>query len=456
MQYGTLLLSKVIDNNDVAALKRFGVEESHFATEAERKAYRFIVDYAEQNRNQAPSYATVVAEIDGFDYVPAVEDSYEYLTKQLKSHAAKMDVIRLFNGDPENPRKQPLATKKFEELDGHSYLDWLISEIERVKMRTDVRLKVGTSVKTDIDSFLSEYRERKAGKSFRVWKSKFPSINDEIGGYLSGNMYTWYGRSGRGKSVFAMEEALEAAIQGARVLVWAMEMSRFEWMARAYSSISARQGIVSATIDGVDYEAGFENKALLMGRLTEEFEKGFEVFLYRLAEGEYMSGDIILRAADDEDFMKRDVKQLEADIIATKADVVVIDPIYLMDYEANTSKTAGGDVANTSKKIRRIAGYTNTTIHVITQADEVKDDTDENGNREIRPPKRAEIKKTKSVLEDAANVFGIDTCDGRGMIEIGKGRNGGEGAQIEVVYMPNFGIVREMETGEAVAQKYGF
>jgi replicative DNA helicase len=334
--------------------------------------------------------------------------------------------------------------------------EWLQSEVESIKINTNTSSKIGTDIKADAESFLAEYRKRKAGESFKIWRSKFPNINEQIGGYLSGNMYTWYGRSGRGKSVFTMEEAIEAAAQGANVLVWAMEMSRFEWMARAYSSISARAGTVNANIDGIDYEAGFENRALLTGKLSDEFEAGFEIFLTQMAEGEHLPGNITLRAADDADFFKRDVKQLEADILATKADVVVVDPIYLMDYEANTSKVAGGDVANTSKRIRRLAGLTGAVIHVITQADEVKDDRDEEGNRELRAPKRAEIKKTKAVLEDAANVFGIDTLDGSGIIEIGKGRNGGEGTQVEVLYLPNYGIVREVATGEAVANQFNF
>jgi replicative DNA helicase len=53
-------------------------------------------------------------------------------------------------------------------------------------------------------------------------------------------------------------------------------------------------------------------------------------------------------------------------------------------------------------------------------------------------------------------VFGIDTLDGAGIIEIGKGRNGGEGTQVEVLYLPNYGIVREVETGEAVAKQFDF
>jgi hypothetical protein len=448
MIHGQLFLSKVIDSADVGALKRFNITAADMPTEAERQALKFIADYAEQNRGQAPSYDTVVTEVPGFDYMPNVESDYAYMAKQIKANAAKTHLADFINGK--------FGNMYAEEKDGNKLLEDLLSEVERIKMRTNVRSKIGTDIKTDATSFLDEYRRRKAGESFKIWQSKFPTITKEVGGFMSGNMYAWYGRSGRGKSVFTMEEAIESAAQGANVLVWSMEMSRFEWMARAYSSISARYGIATATIDGIDYDAGFENRQLLMGGLSEEFEAGFEVFLLRMNEGEYLPGNITLRAADDEDFMNRGVAQLEADILATKADVVVVDPIYLMDYESNTSKVAGGDVANTSKKIRRIAGYTGATIHVITQAEEVRDDTDEDGNRELRAPKRAEIKKTKAILEDSANVFGIDSLDGRGLIEAGKARNGGEGVQVEVTYLPNYGIVNEMETGEAAASQFDF
>jgi hypothetical protein len=450
MHYTQMLLSKAIDDNNVQTLTKYGITAKDCATEGDRQTLRFILDYAEKNRGQAPGYAVVTAECPDFVYTPQVGDSYEFLAKEIKKHSAKVQFAELVNGK---------LGEQFESVgqkDIFKLFEWLQSEVESIKINTNTCSKVGTDVKADAESFLDEYRKRKAGESFKIWKSKFSSINREIGGYYSGNMYTWHGRSGRGKSVFTMEEAIEAAAQGANVLIWACEMSRFEWMARAYSSISARAGIVNANIEGVNYEAGFENRALLTGGLSDEFEAGFEVFLLQLAEGEHLPGNITVRAADDVDFFNRGVKQLEADILATKADVVVVDPIYLMDYEANTSKVAGGDVANTSKRIRRLAGLTGSVIHVITQADEVKDDRDDEGNRELRAPKRAEIKKTKAVLEDAANVFGIDTLDGAGIIEIGKGRNGGEGTQVEVLYLPNYGIVREVETGESVARQFDF
>jgi len=436
--YGTSIHSKIIDNGDVNVYTRYGIEREHFATEIERKTYDYVRTYAEQNRGQAPSYATVVAEIDGFDYVPSVTDSFEFLVGRLKDAAGKRMYAELFNGGE--------LSKKFTEMTSEEFGNFLLKSVERITIDSNTRTNVPNyaNIKTAHERFLEEFRARKEGTSFRIWRSKFHLINEQIGGYLSSNVYTWYARSGRGKSVVTMEEGIEAAFQGANVLVWALEMSEFEWWARAYSSISARLGTFTANIEGVDYSAGFENKSLLMGRLTEEYEQSLEQFTRSL--NEVIPGNISLRAADHTEFTDRSIRQLETDIIETKADVVVIDPIYYMDFEANTSKTAGGDVAATSKKLRHLAGRTKTVIHVITQADENSNEKDDEGNRELKPPKRAEIKKTKAVLEDAACVFGIDTLahEGRGIIEIGKGRNGGEDTRVELLYLPNYGIVREL------------
>ncbi|MHC8516821.1 AAA family ATPase [Sporosarcina sp. ITBMC105] len=449
MEHAKLLLNRVIEENAYDILTRYNITLDDMPSEVDRNTYRFIQEYASRNGGQAPSYALVTTEVPGYEYIPGVTDHYEYLAREIKRETGRQIVASWF------------AEGKFErnlnEMSIESFInDYLQPELEKVKLRTSVRTKTGTDIKADGSKFLDEYIERKEGRSFKLWKSKFPLINGQIGGYFSGNMYTWYGRSGRGKSVFTMEEIIEAAFQGATVLVWAMEMSRFEWMARAYSTISARVSGTIEKIDGVDYEVGFENRALLSGKLSEGYEEGLRVFITKLANGEILPGNIILRAADDSDFLERDTRQLHADIKATKADVVLVDPIYLMDFDANTSKVAGGDVANTSKRIRRIAGSEKCVIHIVTQAEETREDTDEEGDRLLCAPKRAEIKKTKSVLEDAANTFGIDSLNGEGIIEIGKGRNGGEGTKINVLYLPNYGIVREMETGEAIAAEFDF
>jgi replicative DNA helicase len=450
MMYFNLLLSKVLDNNDVSALKRFGISDKDAPTGGDRQTYQFIADYSERNRGVAPSYAAVTAECPDFNYTPMVGDSYEYLVKEIKKHSAKVQFAELVNGK---------LGDKFEAIgqkDIFSLFDWLQSEVESIKINTNTSSKIGTDIKADSDKFIAEYERRKAGESFKIWKSKFPFINEQVGGYVSSNIYTVFGKSGRGKSVITLEEGIESAMQGANVLIWAMEMGWFEVLVRIYVSISGRQGLTTANMNGIDLTAGFDSSELKYGKLNEEFEAAFRVFVEHL--NEFIPGNITVRAVDDDDFFSRDLRALESDILETKADVVIVDPFYYLDYETNTSKTAGGDAANTSMKLRRLAGKTHTVIFAITQADETAESKDDDGSRELVLPERKDVKKTKNLLEDASLLIGVDTDSkqGRGLIGLNKGRDGGEGISAEIIYIPQVGIVNEPMKGEAVANQFNF
>lgn len=442
---GQSLLSKIIDDGTPDVLDRYMLDRDDFATEGERQAYDFIKKYAAENGGAAPSYAVYVDACRDVEYIPEVSDSYEYLAGRIKEAAGKRRFAELYE-------------KRMPELYRSKRLDDLISdlqkELDRIKMRSRVRISVGTDIARSSGKFLAEYEARKDGKSTRIWRSKFPSVNKALGGgFYSSNMYTVFARTGRGKSVYTMEEAIEFAFQGATVLVWALEMSWFEWMARAFSSISARQGLIKATIDGVDYDAGFENNAILAGKLPKEFEIKFKEFVRRL--NEILPGRIILRATNDEDFIDRSLRGLESDIRNTDADVVIVDPFYYLHYERNSSRTTGGDAAATSLKLRILSGRLDVLTLAITQADEDASEK-QNGVRELKPPKRSEVKKTSQLLEDAAALIGIDTLahEGRGIITVGKGRNGGEDEEVEIIYLPNYGIVRELPADEAEAARF--
>ena len=201
---------------------------------------------------------------------------------------------------------------------------------------------------TDVDKFRAEYEKRKAGESFRIWNSKFPALNKAIGGYVSSNMYVVYGKSGRGKSAITLEESINCAVQGANVLIWSMEMGWFEVLVRIYVSLSGDQGVALTEIDGQQMEAGFDSRSVRQGKLSEEFEAGFMEFIATL--NTLIAGSITVRAVDDKDFDSRSLKDLKADIEQTKADVVMIDPFYYLDYESNSNKTTGGAAADTSKR----------------------------------------------------------------------------------------------------------
>jgi replicative DNA helicase len=450
LHHSNLLFSKIIDANDVGVITRFGIIEKDMPTEGDRQVLKYILDYSEKNRGLAPSYAVVTAECPDFVYTPQVGDSYEFLAKEIKKHSAKVQFAELVNGK---------LGEQFESVgqkDIFKLFEWLQSEVESIKLGTSVRNKIGTDVKADGEKFKAEYARRKAGESFKIWKSKFPFINDQVGGYVSSNVYTVYGKSGRGKSVITLEEGIEAAMQGANVLIWAMEMGWFEVLVRIYVSVSARRGITTANMNGINLAAGFDSTELRYGKLSEDFETAFNFFVDTL--NDFMPGTITVRAVDDDDFYTRDLRALEADILETKADVVIVDPFYYLDYETNTSKTTGGDAQNTSMKLRRLAGKTQTVIFAITQAEETTETKDDDGSRELALPERKDVKKTKQLLEDAYLLIGVDTDykQGRGLIGLNKGRDGGEGISAEIIYIPQVGVVKEPEMGEAAISQFDF
>lgn len=440
-------MSRVLDDGTTAAIREHDINQSDFLVDSERQVYDFIVDYGSKNRNKTPDYRTVVEKFPDFYYREGVTDTYKSLTFELKSRAAKQGVVDMFAGSPDEKGKPTRDTVEdiINKKDGPEAIDTLISSLESIRMRTSVRERVGTNLKTDTLKVKEEYERRKSGESFRVYSSKFPFINEAIGGYTSSNVYVVYGKSGRGKSAVTLEEAIHLASQGATVLIWLMEMGWYEGLVRIFTSYSRAVGAVAtAEVEGVNMDIGFNSRDMRHGKLDDDYEALFFEFIETL--NEKLEGEIIVRGVDDEDFTDRSLKQLERDITQTEADVAVIDPFYYLDYEPNVSRKTGGDAENTSQKLRRLAGTTQTVIFAITQADEAEEAEAEDGSRELRIPKRKEVKKTSALLEDAALLIGVDTdyLDGRGRIGLNKGRDGGEGASTEIIYLPQYGIIEQL------------
>lgn len=448
--------SKVLDLRHTQAFLQYGLTADKLETKQEVEIYNYIEKHIKQN-GEPPTPEEVAVKFDEFVYLPS-NSSFDALAEEINDRYAKTELVRLIQGkamqDDLQPKKEYLENT-INEKPSMEVIAFLEKELQNLKAKVLLSDKVGLSITEDVDWFLDEYEKRSKGESFKVWASKFNSLNKTLGGgYAGGNMYVFYGRSGRGKSIFVLEEALAAAMQGATVLFWSLEMLSYEMYCRAYSSLSARLGVYNRKIDGIDYNAGFPQREMLMASLTEKFKLQLQSFIQSL--NEIMPGKLIVRSVDDKRLLDKSVRALEADIIKTKADVVVVDAIYLMDMERNTSKVAGGDVAKTSKALRLLAGKLQTVMHVVTQAEETNEHEDEDGKRELQPPTRKELSKSKQILQDATLVIAIDTCDGRGIIAPKKVRSGGEGERIEVIFLPNYGIVSEMPGVEESKEAFPF
>lgn len=434
MEYGILLLSKVIDEEDYRGLKLSQIKRNDFGTRLEREVYDFIVDYAKSNEERVPSLAVTAAEYPEFanEYVPNITDSYDYLVRRIKDDKAQRMLLDFF------PR---LVEEYNKGASGEALLGKMRESLEGIEAETAVNDKIGMNIRDDLGKFMDEYKRRQAGDSFKLIKSKFSAIGE----YISSNMYVVFGESGRGKSVVTQEDAIYAAMQGANVLIWSMEMGWYEVLTRIIVAISGNEGEMITEVNGVEMAGGFDSRGVRLGQLSPLMQSYFEDFLTRI--NEIIPGNITIKAVDDMTFTDRSIKALEADIVALNADFVVVDPFYYLHYEKNTSKTSGGDAAKTSEELRHLAGRTSTVIVAITQADTKKQSETGDGFRELELPERDDVLKTKQLMQDAYLLIGVDTDykQGLGLVGVNKGRDGGEGDVSNIIYIPNAGIVRELK-----------
>ncbi|WP_163093816.1 DNA helicase [Bacillus velezensis] len=462
MNYGTLLISKAIEANDPNALLRFNVSEADFQTQGERKAFRYVMDYAEKYRGQAPTAEMVAHEVPEFQPDFSIEASYEHLAKNLKDRAAEREFIELMNGriDPETNRQvqEPQLEKRFIEAqksgDMGKFFEWLTGQAESLKIRTNVRNSVGRTLADIKESFRDEYMKREEGRSFRIYKTPFETLNKEITGWFTGDIYGIMGESGRGKTYLVCLILDSLLRQGANCLVKSFEVKEYVFIARLISIATAVDGLL---LDKIGRKVGLPNKAILSGKLEDVVrEKFFEVLDVL---DSYYPGTLYFQGKSGRE-LTRTLSDLERELSGGKIDVVFLDPFYgLTDvYGKNVNKTAGGAAEYAATRFENIIGDSDVVGFYTVQASVDKKEVGEDGVRELRIPTRDKVKTTSRLLDIATNLIGFDSVAKEGIAGIGieKGRNGGEDFMLELLALFDYGVLREFPRGEAAAAQFDF
>jgi replicative DNA helicase len=435
MNFGELLLSKVVEQNDKKSLQIYGIKRHHFQTKAERAVYDFILDHIEKN-GECPDYRTLVGNVsEDFTFMPDVRDSFESLANELKKYSSKVQVANVI---------ETKLKAKFEELSGPDFLKWMKETAEGIEADTGIVKGIGKSVVEMQMEMKEEYEARKEGKNFKTYKTPFPLINKEIGGLSVTDIYGVFAESGRGKSYLMIVLIDELLRQGANVLVKSYELRAYSWLSRLLSVITAREGLIT---NERQEKIGLANKKILSAKLEGDEEKYFLHTLGKL--NEYYPGKLILQAKGDKQ-LSRTLDDLERELIQhPEIDVVVLDPFYgLSDVTngRNANKTAGGAAEGAARRFEVLVGEHQVIGLYAVQAT-IEKAKNEEGKRELKMPKRDQIKTTKALLDICTVLLGWDSADGLGLLGIEKGRNGGEDVTVEMIAMMDHGVIREPGEG---------
>ncbi|MEC1870375.1 DNA helicase [Bacillus paralicheniformis] len=447
MNYGVLLLSKVIEQNDPNALLRFNITAEDLPTEGERKALRYITEYAEKHGGQAPTAEMVANEVPDFQPDFNIEANYDYLAEKLRKQAALREFVDI--AEKELPERFSQAQDNPEEL-----FSWLTEKVESLKIRTNVRSSIGRTLSEIKESFRDEYKKREEGKSFRIYKTPFPTLDNEISGWFTGDIYGIMGESGRGKTYLVCRILDSLLRQGANCLVKSFEVKEYTFISRLISIATAVDEVL---IDELGRKVGIPNKAILSGKLDDVVrEKFFEVL--ELLDS-YYPGTLYFQGKSGRE-LTRSLADLERELSTGKIDAVFLDPFYgLSDvYGKNVNKTAGGAAEYAATRFENIVGDYDVVGFYTVQATVDKKEVSEDGVRELRIPTREKVKTTSRLLDIATNLIGFDSVSKEGIAGIGieKGRNGGEDFMLELVALFDYGVLREFPKGEDAADQFDF
>ncbi|TWL40899.1 DnaB-like helicase C-terminal domain-containing protein [Bacillus paralicheniformis] len=447
MNYGVLMLSKVIEQNDPNALLRFNITAEDLPTEGERKALRYITEYAEKHGGQAPTAEMVANEVPDFQPDFNIDANYDYLAEKLRKQAALREFVDI--AEKELPDRFSQAQDNPEEL-----FSWLTEKVESLKIRTNVRSSIGRTLSEIKESFRDEYKKREEGKSFRIYKTPFPTLDNEISGWFTGDIYGIMGESGRGKTYLVCRILDSLLRQGANCLVKSFEVKEYTFISRLISIATAVDEVL---IDELGRKVGIPNKAILSGKLDDVVrEKFFEVL--ELLDS-YYPGTLYFQGKSGRE-LTRSLADLERELSTGKIDAVFLDPFYgLSDvYGKNVNKTAGGAAEYAATRFENIVGDYDVVGFYTVQATVDKKEVSEDGVREIRIPTREKVKTTSRLLDIATNLIGFDSVSKEGIAGIGieKGRNGGEDFMLELVALFDYGVLREFPKGEGSADQFDF
>jgi replicative DNA helicase len=194
-------------------------------------------------------------------------------------------------------------------------------------------------------------------------------------GFAPGQSIVVMGYTGKGKSMWTALLAVNALLQGKRVMVISLEMSPEEYGDRVYAMLSKGRFKISELARGDVNEDDFRTWA------KKNFKNKFIVPSF---EGVYDVTPNTVRAKIDQH----------------KPDLVILDYLQLMNDNAKTGSMTPR-MMNLSREIKLMAGAAGIPIVSITAV------TDEDGDKRDGPPVMSQVAWSKAIEYDANLIIAV-------------------------------------------------
>jgi replicative DNA helicase len=407
------LLSKVLEEKNFFILNKYNVKDNDFYAIPE--VYEFVRDYSKEH-GSTPDYRTVVANFESFDYMPEVVDSFPFLCKAVKNATAKRGAVELL---------QKEAGKKFGELQGTDFINWLATEVNNIKDMASADSYAGENYATSGAERYQTYLDSKENRTFKFIPTPYDSLTRYLGGgFELGDYVLLQAYTNRGKSWVGSHIGVTAWLNKFGVLHYSPELSYVQQSQRNDTLIGH-----------------FNNVHLKTGQLVDE--GSYQDYL-KTFNHEQDTPYIIKTMEHLPQGLSIDV--ISADLQANPdIKMVIIDGFNLMSHKGKDGNR--NNMSNTSRQLRQLFARHQVVGLVIhqtpTSAEKENTEDDETGARVVKPAKIHEYSETIAVIQDACTVLSYDAHDGMGKILISKTRTPAVNKEITLHTDYNHGYIRE-------------
>lgn len=314
-----------------------------------------------------------------------------------------------------------LSTKKYNTLD---LMGEFQTEVEELSFRlTDNKT---TGHKEMVDNFFTDALSNREEDAYFI-PSPYETLNGYInGGWMPGKMITIGARTGKGKTVFAVQSAAAACAAGKSVLYFSLEMSGEELMKR-----------LAACYGGI-----------LLKHLEPQHGRSEEV-LHQIKEVRKEIRNWKLTIDDESD--------VTMDYIRSKAlqkaqsndglDFIIIDYLQLISMKGSKGRSRQEEVAEISRMCKILAKKLQIPIMILVQLNRESKDEDEE-----RLPSKADIRESAAIAADSDIVIIIhrknrdDSTDPRALFILDKNRGGPADKMIYVRSILEKSIFQDIRT----------
>ena len=326
-----LLISKIIEDQDITDLIKEGVRPIHFAGEWE-KMYQFILDHNSKH-GVVPSERQFRQKYGDVDIEDTSQETFSGLTEELFGAYRKRMVTGAMSdamGALDKGKTSDAITLLAEGLD---------------EARASTSTVRDINIITSWEDRLKNYDEmRKTPNALRGIPTGFYGLDKITHGLRPGQWIIIGGEQKRGKSIILLIMADAAQIHGKRVGVVSQEMPASEQSAR-YDALKA----------GINYDN------ILSGNLSQQEMDRLEYVMKRNRNSE----DFFL--FEDASGLTT-VSALRGKIKEYELDALYVDGVYLMDDEQGEDKGSPQALRNISQSFKRCTMDLHIPIVGTTQA----------------------------------------------------------------------------------------